>query len=202
MATNNKPIYALLGLAVIGVGTVMLFQNKKSFQEPQQGQVDENSTEEVPQQSNLLDGNKLLKVGVNGLETKELQRLLGITQDGYFGNQTVTTLYNKKGVTQITLNQWITTANTTNPNIIYKFKVGDVLTVNASTGMSFPVYAKVPLTNTFTDTGEVAFFQNSQVLGKVVALRKSSSSKPLYLIQNTGLFPDNYYMASETYIRK
>jgi len=53
-----------------------------------------------------LNYDKLLKQGVNGAETKKLQEWLGVTRDGIFGPQTEAALLAKKGVEQITLNQY------------------------------------------------------------------------------------------------
>ena len=126
MKKNTLIIGALF---VIGIASVVYFiYNKKNSLKNEVDELDDNRLLEPEKEmpilsdpSNLLDGNKLLKIGVKGAETKELQRLLGIVQDGVFGNQTQTTLFNKKGLKEITLNNWITTPNTANPNIIYKY---------------------------------------------------------------------------------
>ncbi len=55
----------------------------------------------------VLDYNKLLRKGMTAAEVKRLQQWLGITADGVFGNQTESALYNKKGVKEITLNEYI-----------------------------------------------------------------------------------------------
>lgn len=201
---NKKILIISAAITLIGVGLI-LFKKKKT----QSNAVSYDEPEQVPvlnQQSNLLDGNKVLKFGVNGIETKELQRILGFKlsdQDGKFGNQTETALINKKGVKQITLNQWITTPNTNNPNIDYKFKVGDTLKVNTVSNLiSFPIYKKIQFTNTYTPANDKLTFQNNQQIGKVVELRKSLSNKPLYLIENTIFSTNEYYLASENYLKK
>lgn len=55
-----------------------------------------------------LDGNLILKIGSKNLETKKLQELLGIYADGIFGANTEKTLLAKKGVKNITLNEFPT----------------------------------------------------------------------------------------------
>jgi len=56
-------------------------------------------------------GDLILKNGSRGIEVVELQKLLGITADGIFGPVTERTLFAKKGVLQISLNQYATTTN-------------------------------------------------------------------------------------------
>lgn len=63
----------------------------------------------TPQQEQQLDYNKLLKKGVyNSAEVKKLQELLGVENDGDFGPITEAALFNRKGVKEITLNQFAT----------------------------------------------------------------------------------------------
>lgn len=63
-----------------------------------------------PAQGATLDRNKLLKVGVKGLEVRELQRLLGVNIDGDFGaKETLPALQNAKGVSETSLNAFATT---------------------------------------------------------------------------------------------
>lgn len=59
-----------------------------------------------------LDGNKILKQGVTGQEVSKLQQLLGgLATDGIFGPLTEAALVKRKGVKQITLNQFASTAD-------------------------------------------------------------------------------------------
>lgn len=51
-----------------------------------------------------LNMDLMLKQGVTGLEVKQLQTWLGINADGVFGPVTETALYQKRGVTNTTLN--------------------------------------------------------------------------------------------------
>ncbi len=58
-----------------------------------------------------LDKNKVLKYGSNGAEVRQLQKWLGITADGIFGAQTEAALMARKGVEQITLAQFESSAD-------------------------------------------------------------------------------------------
>lgn len=65
-----------------------------------------------PSPSVSLDGNKILKQGVTGQEVSKLQQLLGgLATDGIFGPLTEAALVKRKGVKQITLNQFASTAD-------------------------------------------------------------------------------------------
>lgn len=122
---SNKTLNTVLGvLAGAAVGT--LFYQKVIKKNPQTDFVPEptptpSTPTPSPSTSPLLNRTKLLKKGVNGAETKELQRLLGVSQDGIFGNLTETALVKLKGVVQTTLIQFSSAPNV-NQNAL---KVGD-----------------------------------------------------------------------------
>lgn len=206
---KNQQLMFLLGLIGISVGGYFLLnkpKNEENVPSPDQNVVvDEpaNQTPVLTQQNNILDGNKVLKIGVNGIETKELQRLLGITQDGVFGNQTQSVLFNKKAVNQITLNKWITTPNNSQnqSTIRYKYKIGDNLVIKAGEkGIRIYLMTRSRFTNIYTTTKDYDVFLNNEVLGKVVALKKSATNTPLYVVENGTVYLE-YYLVSELYIR-
>ena len=66
-----------------------------------------------------LNRNLILRRGSIGAEVKELQKLLKIYSDGKFGPQTEATLFSKKGVKEITLNNFtkLVTINNNAPAI-------------------------------------------------------------------------------------
>ena len=51
-----------------------------------------------------LDYNKILRKGINGPETRQLQAWLGVATDGIFGPVTESALIDRKGVDSISLN--------------------------------------------------------------------------------------------------
>lgn len=57
-----------------------------------------------PQAPAQLDYNKILRKGVNGPETRQLQAWLGVATDGIFGPVTESALIDRKGVDSISLN--------------------------------------------------------------------------------------------------
>jgi hypothetical protein len=106
----------LIGAGVIALGTLGFFwwKNKKKNEantidipseviEPAQIP----ATATPPFSSNLgtnkIDTTKVLRKGSKGLEVKELQKILGIKQDGDFGKITLNALLSVKGVSQISL---------------------------------------------------------------------------------------------------
>lgn len=63
-----------------------------------------NTTPAPAPQPAALDYNKILRRGVNGAETRQLQAWLGVATDGIFGPITESALIDRKGVESISLN--------------------------------------------------------------------------------------------------
>lgn len=127
----------------------------------------------------VLDGNKLLKKGVNGSETKKLQTLLGITSDGIFGTQTEAALLAKKGVVQTTLNQFPTLLNI-NQNPI---AIGSRVMADVKTGT--PIFSAL-------QKADGSYYSDYKILyyhdyGKEIGIVKShNDTKTWYLVEYTG----------------
>lgn len=126
----------------------------------------------------VLDRNLLLKQGVRGNEVKELQRLLGVSQDGIFGPITESTLFQLKGVKQITLATFGTVL-TLNQNAL---PVGTQ--VMAGRGGAVLNRAEMAANGYYYDTGSewttVAFGK------KIGEIKGVSATKSNYVVNYTG----------------
>ena len=106
----------LIGAGVLALGTLGFFwwQNKKKNEvktidipseviEPIQIPSTATSPFSNNSGTNEIDRKKVLRKGSKGLEVKELQKMLGVSQDGDFGKITLNALLIAKGVSQISL---------------------------------------------------------------------------------------------------
>lgn len=112
-----KPVYFVLAALVVLLILIVVFRNKITALFSKKDTV----TPPVPSGTGSgsaatpattgLDYDLLLKIGMSGPEVKELQRVIGVTQDGAFGPQTeaavVQLFISKTGSSkkEITLNQ-------------------------------------------------------------------------------------------------
>lgn len=128
-----------------------------------------------------LDRNKILKRGVNGLETKELQKLLGVTADGIFAAQTEAALVAIKGVTFTTLNQYAGLV-TINQNPV---AIGSKVMANLRAGT--PIHnAEIKADgSTYSDYKIVKYIDYGQYVGTVKDL---NPTKTWYMIEYPGFF--------------
>ncbi len=178
--SNNKTIIA--GVALIAAGVVAFATSKKS-----NGEMigNENFNDQAPAQptpSNptpapvALNGNKVLKLGVNGAETKKLQQLLGVTADGIFGSLTESALFTQKGVKSTTLN---TFASLTNMNQSPIAIGSNVMANNRSGTQLFDAVAKA----------DGSYFSNYEVEGTVDygqlvgKIKLRNATKTWYLVE-------------------
>lgn len=197
---NTNLIIVLIAVGVIGF--IIIDKNKKATDIPQNTNVDDptpiptNTTTIV--NTIVLDGTKLLKKGSTGFEVKELQKRLGVSQDGSFGAITETALFNKKGVKQITLNNYDNLVN----SVPHKFSVGSTVTIqNAPTGVKVFNYNNTG-NNTYVLNGNSTILNNNNVAGKVVKLTTGSDGiTPSYIIENQGVIFSDFYAISEKYLR-
>lgn len=104
MKTEN----IVLGGVVAACAAVLIFRKKDDTG------TTENFTEDLPVTTPVintpapvvLNKSLVLKKGSKGNEVRELQKLLKVTADGDFGANTEGALFTKKGVKQISLNQY------------------------------------------------------------------------------------------------
>lgn len=202
---KNKNLLIVLGLIGIAVGGYFLFNKEdKKIVENQNNNDEENIDETIqePIQNVIpnkpLDYSKVLKLGSTGAEVKELQRLLGISQDGVFGPQTQSALFNKRGVYQTTLNLYTYVAG----SLVYNHKIGDSIYVKSTVPtVNYENYSKNSISNSFQPTGLTTTFHANEYVGKVVEKRVSEDGKPLYMVEKNNVLFSSYVLVSEKYIK-
>lgn len=193
---KNASLKIAIG-AFLAIGAYFLFTKKdKNTSLPTENEEPQTPGPTQPQIT-PLNYNLLLKNGSRGNEVKELQRLLKITTDGIFGNQTETSLFNKKGIKQTTLSNYINL----NDVVQYKYKIADLLTATASVQFrEFYVDDK----GGYVATNNLKTFANNQVVGRIIQLRKSADGKePFYLVKSQHkLFGYSFiYEVSEKFVK-
>jgi hypothetical protein len=105
----NKNVKYGIYFALAALGTYGLVRVLKKRNEPQSPYAPDAAPPatsgglQISQLSKSLDKNKTLSQGSTGLEVKEMQRQLGVTQDGIFGPLTLQALQSKAGVSSTTL---------------------------------------------------------------------------------------------------
>ncbi|MGQ2982129.1 peptidoglycan-binding domain-containing protein [Flavobacterium sp.] len=185
---NDKTPMIVGGIALAAVAAFVLTKKKDSQPTFDPGQVAPEPTPvvNVPVTQPVaisLNKNLLLKNGSKGSEVKELQKLLGISADGVFGAQTEAALYAKKGVKQITLNEYANVAGV-NQNPL---KVGDRVMANKN-GVKTTI-ANLAANQTYFDTGATykAYGYGTEI-GKIVAISTPTKSRYVVEVQvNTAL---------------
>ena len=178
MKPNEKKIMivGIGALAAIGIYFATRGNNEMVVQE-----IPNQIPTPTPQQPApvVLDGNKLLKKGINGAETKKLQTLLGISSDGIFGSQTEAALLAKKGVVQTTLNQFATLPNINQNSIA----IGSRVMADLKTGT--PIFTAI-------QKADGSYYSDYKILyyhdyGKEIGIVKShNDTKTWYLVEYTG----------------
>ncbi|MXN90144.1 hypothetical protein GR160_02810 [Flavobacterium sp. Sd200] len=138
-----------------------------------------------------LNNSLLLKKGSTGNEVKQLQTLLGVTADGIFGSQTEAALKAKKGVTQITLAAYRTTADINNSALT----VGTRVMANRTNGVA--VNSVISLANnTFSPGSYATTFNYGSEIGTIVSV--SNPAKTSYVVEYSGWFtawiPTKYWV--------
>lgn len=198
----------LVGAGVAGVGVLgFLYWKKKKKQNETQNLLLSNSqsesTEPVPKpnpkptQGATLDKNKLLKKGSKGIEVRELQRLLGVSIDGDFGNETLTALQNKKGVSSISINAYHKKiiAPRANPTAKVLPKAGARLMAIKNDVSLFN--AKRNANGTYINSGSKPFFGSSFDYGDHIGNYVSVKSDGEYLIKREGV----YYFVNGDFVK-
>ena len=144
----------------------------------------------------VLNKALVLKKGSSGNEVRELQRLLGIAQDGSFGPNTEAALLKKKGVKEISLNGFATAPNM-NPNPL---AVGNRVMANLKAGVK--VYkAQLLANNTYSYTTNLYdTVPYGTEIGKIIML--SSPTKTSYVVKMTGTFSDQMVFVNATDVVK
>ena len=116
LSNENK---VLIGVGILGAGVLGYLAYDKNQKEKEQlelaGDIEpapvvtspKTTSNPAPVAGATLNKNLLLKKGSKGLEVRELQRLLGVTIDGDFGNNTLSALQKAKGVTEISINNFL-----------------------------------------------------------------------------------------------
>lgn len=169
--TNENLIIA--GIAAAAIALVAFVGRKKQAS----GIIDEMPGDSSPIPA-VLDRNLVLKQGVRGNEVKELQRLLGVAQDGIFGPITENALMQLKGVRQITLATFATTL-TLNQNAL---PVGTQ--VMAGRGGAVLNRAEKAANGYYYDSGSV--WTTVDFGKKIGDIKGVSATKANYVINYTG----------------
>ena len=193
--TQDKTPLVVGGIALAAVAAVLLLKKKGSqapafnYQEPTPSPV--TPTQPAPTKPVItLNKNLVLKNGSKGNEVKELQKLLGgIKIDGDFGQETEAALVAKKGVKQITLAQFATTA-TVNQSAL---KIGD--TVMAAKYPTKTTKADKAANGSYFDTKQAGEnFQYGEAIGKIVGV--SVPTKSHYAVQINSFIFNSYFYPS------
>jgi len=101
--------YIIIAVVVAIIAAIIIFREKiKAFFSGSSSSATAPGFPPAPQPAApvVLDYDKLLKRGTTGPEVKQLQAWLGVSSDGIFGPITESALQQKKGVVEITLNQY------------------------------------------------------------------------------------------------
>jgi len=189
---NNNDILIIGGIAVVAVGVGLYMYNKKKTS----GVPVESDSEDVPAPTPSTGGTPatpstpaaklnydlVLKKGMyNYPEVGVLQKWLGVTADNKFGNDTEAKLFAKKGVKQMSLNQYTAKADiNTKPlaigNKVMANKNNVVVTLNKMLGDG----------KTYYNTGEKEdTYAFGDVIGTIVAITADKNS---YIVKDQDLF--------------
>lgn len=195
----------LIGGGVLALGAVGFLYWKKKQKEKEEEQLLINDIPEpstvlvtpvignpIPTQGAVLDKNKVLAKGSKGLEVRELQRLLGVTIDGDFGNKTLSALQSKKGVSKISINGYLSTKN-----IVYAAKkatatalvipkVGQKVMANISKVSVFN--AKKTASGAYFNDGTKPFLGGTFEYGEHIGTFVASKVGGQYLINRNGVY--------------
>ncbi|MCW5907309.1 MAG: hypothetical protein KIS94_05585 [Chitinophagales bacterium] len=131
---DNTMYWVAAAVLLLVIILLLMFWKKNQSPKPPSG----NNTESngtVFDNTQNLDFNRILRKGVTGNEVKLLQAWLGVSIDGIFGPVTEAALLAKKGVAEITLNQYANAPNAdagVNDNTWQGYSV---LPMNGNTGM-------------------------------------------------------------------
>lgn len=154
---EKKDIYIIGGLALL-IGGIYLFSSKEENTE-------EELVEEPASLPTVINKNLLLQKGSKGIEVQELQKILGLNADGIFGSQTEAALLNKKGVKQITLNNYSKTNNVVPTSL----KVGDF--VQSSKVLGTSAYKNETIGAKYTNTKkQIDTYFYTENIGKILAI--------------------------------
>lgn len=141
-----------------------------------------------------LNGNLLLKSGSKGNEVKQLQKILGVSQDGIFGAKTEAALVKLKGVKQITLNGF-STAVTVNQTALI---VGQ--SIMAGTGGCTLFESFLAADNKhYTTTTVYKKLSFGEKIGKIVAM---TASKNMYLCDYVGILSTTKVWVNASEVKK
>lgn len=203
VSNENKVLIGVGALAVGGLG--FLYWRKKKQEAEQLAEYTPEPTEPTPTntgnpkpiQGATLNKSKVLRKGSKGIEVRELQRLLGIDIDGDFGNQTLTALQMKKGVSEISINAYLskTTAPKEAPTVFAPLKKGTKLMASKNGVSIFNV--KKNADGTYINIGTKPFFNSSFDYGEHIGTYVSVKADGEYLISRDGV----YYFVNRNFVK-
>lgn len=193
----------LIGVGLLGLGTIGFFYWKKKQKEKEQDLLLDDIPDStanatpvvattIPTAGTIFNKDKTLFKGSKGLEVRELQRLLGVTIDGDFGNKTLTALQKKKGVSQISLNGYSLTKSVAKvvlkavPTALVKPKAGQKLMAIANNVSLFN--AKKIANGTYFNDGTKPFIGGSYNYGEHIGTFVDTKTGGQYLINRNGVY--------------
>lgn len=189
----DKKILIPAGIAVAAIGIYFLMKPKNEEQAFEQFPINTGGTTAPTTPTTptvVLDRNKLLKKGVNGVETKELQKLLIVSADGIFGTQTEAALLAKKGVTQTSLNQYASLPNV-NQNPI---AIGSRVMVNLREGLNTRLATQLA-DGSFAQSNEFyKVFVFGEEIGTIISM---TASRNYYVIKRPQVLGSDIYLFVE-----
>lgn len=199
--SNNTLVYFLI-TAAAAVGIYIATKDDKKSPVLDQEYIEEEEQETTPINNSdditpAAQPNRslILKKGSKGIEVKELQKLLGATPDGQFGPITENLLFAKKGVKQISLNQYAARADVPkNP-----LKVGDP--VMASKKPLTPVFTNKTIANgNYTNTG---ILEDNYEYGEYIGvIKRISTDKQFYVVLDDDTFsPDLVWVRANDVVK-
>ena len=192
----------LIGVAVVGVGVLGYLyydKNQKDKElelasanlepEPMITEPVKTTSNPLPVQGATLNKNLILRKGSKGLEVRELQRLLGVAIDGDFGNITLAALQAKKGVSEISINNFLIkklTPKKANPTALVIPKVGTKL-MSIKSGISL-FNAKKIANGSYINDGTKPLFIGSLDYGDHIGTFVSAKSDGEFLVNRDGYY--------------
>jgi len=135
-----------------------------------------------------------LKKGIKGAEVKELQKLLGVTADGDFGNNTEAALLKRKGTKEITLNNFAKAPDVNNNALA----MGAIIMANKTEITGYKATKDAAGGFNLT-TDPVTTWGMGKQVGKIVGL---NTAKTKYVVEFTDYFITMYAWVNATDVKK
>lgn len=180
MKNTNYTNYIIAGIVITGVGYYAYQQIKNSNKNEQPDGNTQVVDETIPLPP-TINKNLIMQIGSKGLEVKELQKLMSLSDDGIFGKQTESKLLSLKGVKKISLTQYKATV-TINTNA-YAIST-NIMSENINGTAIYNAIKKAD-NSYYTDNQVLEKISFGQKIGKIIGF---SALKTWYLVEQETFF--------------